>query len=497
MNPTQRYLHTQKHPYPLKAVYPQKAPYPRKYLQHPIHPHTQNHLHPGFSCHDSLSTPWKIFRIVALVALILLSTDSLSSANNTVHGGQEPVLVGVRVVPPFVIEEPEGVYSGLTIALWEHIASEMGLDFEYRQLDIAGLLAGVSRTATGTAEPGLPDDPAEPAEPGLPDGPAEPAEPDLPDDPRDPAEPAEPDLPDDPGDPVEPAEPGLPDDHADTDDANDPVAPALFAAASALTITAEREEIVDFTHPFFVTGLGIAVPHKPAGFWQALLAFISPEFLWIVALLALLLLFWGVLVWYFERTRNPDDFGGTPAEGIGSGFWWAAVTMTTVGYGDKAPKTFAGRLIGFVWMFAGIILISFFTASIASSLTVSQLDSRVSGPQDLPFVRVGVLEHSATIDYLEENRIRYRTYPSIGAGLQAVSDDQIDAFVHDAPIIRYYSVRDFRNQVRVLPGTFNDQYYGIALQLDSPWRNEMNRILLDFIASDEWEELNRRYLGNL
>ena len=405
--------------------------------------------------------------IFVVVAFILLSTDSYSSANNTVHGHEEPVLVGVRVVPPFVIEEPEGVYSGLTIALWEHIASETGLVFEYRKLDIAGLLSGVARTA---ADPGPPDDEA------------------------DPADPADPPHTEDEADPTDPPDPRHHDDPADV---NDTEAPSLFAAASALTITAEREQIVDFTHPFFVTGLGIAVPHKPAGFWQALLAFISPEFLWVVALLALLLLFWGVLVWYFERVRNPDDFGGTPAEGIGSGFWWAAVTMTTVGYGDKAPKTFAGRLIGFVWMFAGIILISFFTASIASSLTVSQLDSRVSGPQDLPFVRVGVLEQSATIDYLEENRIRYRTFPSIGAGLQSVSDDQIDAFVHDAPIIRYYSVRDFRNEVRVLPGTFNDQYYGIALQLDSPWRNEMNRILLDFIASDEWKELNRLYLGNL
>ncbi len=378
---------------------------------------------------------------VMLLAVLMLPVSlSLPHASHASvpEGERTPVLVGVRAVPPFVIPEDDGTYSGLTIALWEHIALQLELDFEYIELDIAGLLAGVSGVTAA------------------PDG----IEPDA----------VQPDVTD---------------------------APSLFAAASALTITAEREELVDFTHPFFVTGLGIAVAHKPAGLWQAILAIFSPEFMWVVALLVLLLLFWGVLVWYFERVRNPDDFGGTPAEGIGNGFWWAAVTMTTVGYGDKAPKTLAGRMIGFVWMFAGIILISFFTASIASSLTVSQLDSRVSGPQDLPFVRVGVLEQSATMDYLEENRIRYRTFSSIGAGLQAVANDQIDAFVHDAPIIRYYSVRDFRNEVRVLPGTFNDQYYGIALPMDSPWRNEMNRILLDYIAGDEWEELNRRYLGNL
>lgn len=373
--------------------------------------------------------------IVLLIAGAGHPGTSLGSAPET---GQRSELVGVRAVPPFVIPEEDGTYSGLTIALWEHIAAHLGLDFEYIEMDISGLLEGVSKMTAQQV----------------------------------------------PADRI-PLDRELPD------------IPPLFAAASALTITAEREELVDFTHPFFVTGLGIAVPHKPAGLWQSMLAIFSPEFLWVIALLVLLLLFWGVLVWYFERLRNQDDFGGTPAEGIGSGFWWAAVTMTTVGYGDKAPKTLAGRIVGFVWMFAGIILISFFTASIASSLTVSQLDSRVSGPQDLPFVRVGVLEQSATIDYLEENRIRYRTFVSIDAGLKAVADDQLDAFVHDAPIIRYYSVRDFRNEVRVLPGTFNDQYYGIALPLDSPLRNEINRILLDFIASDEWEQLNLRYLGNL
>ncbi|MDG5766349.1 transporter substrate-binding domain-containing protein [Balneolales bacterium ANBcel1] len=339
--------------------------------------------------------------------------------------GTEQVTVGVRVVPPFVIAEPDGSYSGLTIALWEHIADQLGIAYQLEERDIQGLLDGV-RIVEDTLR------------------------------------------------------------HA----------PELFAAASALTITAEREEMLDFTHPFLVTGLGIAATYTPSGLWQAFMAIFSPEFLWIVALLILLLLFWGVLAWWFERRHNPDHFGGTPAEGIGSGFWWAAVTMTTVGYGDKAPVTFAGRTVGFIWMFAGIILVSFFTASIASSLTVTRLDSRISGPQDLPHVRVGALQHSATLDYLDENRIRYQTFETISDGLRAVSEDAIDAFVHDAPIIRYYATNEFPNKVRVLPRTFNEQYYGIALPLDSPWRNDINRVMLEYIGSDEWEALNRRYLGN-
>src|SRR6056297_4048384 len=268
-----------------------------------------------------------------------------------------------------------------------------------------------------------------------------------------------------------------------------------FASASALTITADREELVDFTHPYIVTGLGIAVSYKPAGFLQAFKAVFSGEFLWVVTLLIGLLLFWGLLVWIFERHENRDEFGGTAAEGIGSGFWWAAVTMTTVGYGDKSPRTLGGRIVGFIWMFTAIIVISFFTASIASSLTINQLDSRINGPEDLPDARVGALAESATVTFLDEERISSATYATISDGLQAVDDGEIDAFVHDAPILQYYTQLDFRNRVRILPNTFNDQYYGIALPLNSSYRNDMNQIILDYIASDEWNELVNRYLG--
>ena len=52
-------------------------------------------------------------------------------------------------------------------------------------------------------------------------------------------------------------------------------------------------------------------------------------------------------------------------------FWWAIVTMTTVGYGDFSPETPEGRLFAVFIMFAGITLVSLLTASI-SSIFVAQ-----------------------------------------------------------------------------------------------------------------------------
>jgi ABC-type amino acid transport substrate-binding protein len=74
--------------------------------------------------------------------------------------------------------------------------------------------------------------------------------------------------------------------------------------------------------------------------------------------------------------------------------------MTTVGYGDKAPVTVGGRLVAVVWMFASLILIAVFTAHITSLLTVSHLDHRIRGPEDLPRYRVATVAGTTSENYL-------------------------------------------------------------------------------------------------
>ena len=153
----------------------------------------------------------------------------------------------------------------------------------------------------------------------------------------------------------------------------------IDAAVAALTMTREREEQIDFTHPFYNSGLAIAARTTSSGWVQVLGRLVVPLGK-VIAGLALLLLVVGLLVWLFERHRNPEQFGGGTLRGIGSSFWWSAVTMTTVGYGDIAPRTVGGRLLAIVWMFTGIIVISGFTAGITTALTLSQLVSEIDGP---------------------------------------------------------------------------------------------------------------------
>jgi ABC-type amino acid transport substrate-binding protein len=271
----------------------------------------------------------------------------------------------------------------------------------------------------------------------------------------------------------------------------------LDAAVGALTVTAERLHRIDFSHPFHTSGLGIAVPaEKGGGRWLSLLArFFSFDFARGVGALALVLAAVGLVVWLLERRRNPEQFGGRLGHGVGSGFWWSAVTMTTVGYGDKAPRTAGGRLVAIVWMFASIILISSFTAAIASSLTVQQLSHRIEGPDDLPGNTVATIANSTSHDYLRRNGIAFRIYDTPLDGLRAVAAGEVQAIVYDAPILRYLATHRLDATVHVLPVTFERQDYAIGLPAGSALRKPLNEIMLRILHEPAWEETLNEYLG--
>jgi ABC-type amino acid transport substrate-binding protein len=266
-------------------------------------------------------------------------------------------------------------------------------------------------------------------------------------------------------------------------------------AVAALTVTAERESIIDFSHPFHTSGLGIAVPAN-AGAVSIGSQVFSLGFLRPFASLVLILLFVGFLIWRLERRANPEQFGGKPLQGIGSGFWWSAVTMTTVGYGDKAPVTPTGRLLAVFWMFFSIIAISGFTAAIATVFTVQQLTPQINGPDDLPGRRVGTVQSSTSADYLDTKFIKAREFTDIQQALNALADGSLDAVVYDAPVLRFESSQWEPGEISVLPGVFERQDYAIAMSQESPLREAVNRALLDRIYGSEWQNITRRYLGH-
>jgi len=270
---------------------------------------------------------------------------------------------------------------------------------------------------------------------------------------------------------------------------------SIDAAAAALTITADREARLDFTHPFYATGLAIAVPRQGHLVSRVVRALLSPLFLTVTASLALLLGTIGVLIWVVERRGNPEQFGGSAVRGIGAGFWWAAVTMTTVGYGDKAPRTLWGRVLALVWMFTSVVIISGFTAGIATALTVAQFSNDIRGPQDLSGRLVGTVAGSTSSTYLTDRGLRPRGYTTLNEALAALAGGEVDAAVYDAPILGYAIRQGYPKRLAMVPGTFERQDYAIALPPGSPLREPVNRALLTVVEGGQWRATLERYFG--
>ncbi len=267
-------------------------------------------------------------------------------------------------------------------------------------------------------------------------------------------------------------------------------------AVSPLTITADREKILDFTHPYFITGLSIATQIKEkTGLVRVLNRLVSFDFLKIVFGLFLLLFIVGFITWIFEKEKNKEHFGDGKTKGLGSSFWWAAVTLTTVGYGDKTPKTTGGRIIAIIWMLAGLIIISSFTAAITSALTVTQLETSIQDISDLYKVRVSTVKSSSE-NFLNSRGINYIKYGSVPEALKNLAENNIDAVVYDAPILKYLIKKGgYSSKLRVLPLTLDPLFYGFALPAGSKLREPINRLILREINITEWKKVLSEYLG--
>jgi voltage-gated potassium channel len=87
--------------------------------------------------------------------------------------------------------------------------------------------------------------------------------------------------------------------------------------------------------------------------------------LFVFSFVALLFVYFAAVgIYHFEHGAQPEKFGSIPAA-----FWWAIVSLTTVGYGDSFPITTAGKMFAGVVVIIGIGIVAIPTGLIASALT--------------------------------------------------------------------------------------------------------------------------------
>lgn len=264
-----------------------------------------------------------------------------------------------------------------------------------------------------------------------------------------------------------------------------------------LTITSSRSKLIDFSAPFYLAHSGLVTRENST--WEKFIrfteSFFSLNFFRALGSLTLILLVFGFLTWHFEKKENPEEFGNG-IKGLWSGFWWAAVTMTTVGYGDKSPRTTGGRLIALIWMFTAVIIISSLTASLTSSLTVTELESSSNEIDHFKKRKLATVQTSSTHEWMKDNFYNNaKLFQRKEDLLPSLVKGEVDAVAYDLPLLREMVNKDTVNDYKILTLTYNPQYYAIGMKpnINDTLQNRINTTMLKHTESLEWKVVLAEY----
>uniref|UniRef100_A0A8C2PV71 Glutamate receptor n=1 Tax=Cyprinus carpio TaxID=7962 RepID=A0A8C2PV71_CYPCA len=182
-------------------------------------------------------------------------------------------------------------------------------------------------------------------------------------------------------------------------------------AVAPLTITLVREEVIDFSKPFMSLGISIMIK-KPTKSKPGVFSFLDPLAyeIWMCIVFAYI----GVSVVLFlvsrfspyewHQEKQPEH---TNEFGIFNSLWFSLGAFMQQGC-DISPRSLSGRIVGGVWWFFTLIIISSYTANLAAFLTVERMVSPIESAEDLAKqteIAYGTLEGGSTKEFFRRSKI--------------------------------------------------------------------------------------------
>jgi ABC-type amino acid transport substrate-binding protein len=255
---------------------------------------------------------------------------------------------------------------------------------------------------------------------------------------------------------------------------------------------------VDFSYPAHPSGVAVAL-RKETGPLAAISSYLTVAMdlgYLILGILALLLLL-GAVIYLVER---PGRLETKPHESrvttLREGLYWAVVTMTTVGYGDKTPKTPLGQLVAVIWMLTSLALVSLLSASLVSRLTAERVEnSSIRTASDLSARELAAVAHSSGAEYLDGLQLKYQRYDTLAEALSSLADGRSGAVVNSVGALQYLVSAQFAKVIFVQRALLAPAFLAIALPEKSPLKRPIDRALIKITASPEWKSLEQLYFG--
>jgi len=263
-------------------------------------------------------------------------------------------------------------------------------------------------------------------------------------------------------------------------------------AIANISITAQRETVLDFSHPIFASGLQVMVP-PGSGRASLLSAMFSRDLLLALLAAAAVLFAGGMAMWAFERHRQPY-FDRPARQALFPSFWWALNLVVNGGFEERVPQSRPGRFFAVLLVISSLFIVSIFVARITAAMTIEAISNNVETLSDLDGRRVATTDGSTASAFLDARDLPHTRVAGLADLLDGFETGDFDAVVFDAPILAWY-LRNNPQAGRLLPRVFKPENYGIALPEGSPRTEEINRALLALRESGAYDDLHRRYFG--
>jgi polar amino acid transport system substrate-binding protein len=254
---------------------------------------------------------------------------------------------------------------------------------------------------------------------------------------------------------------------------------------------------IDFTQPYFHGYEGLLIPQKPPGLITRLRPFIGWAALSSVGILVSLLFIFGNLIWLAERRKNTEQFPRQYLHGVGNGMWFGLVTLTTVGYGDRAPLSRTGRTIAGIWMVMSLVAVSSITAGLASAFTLSLAElapSAIRNKADLRGKKIAVVEGTTSLRWGKLYEINPVLTKDLDEGIKKLKQGEVEGIIFDAAPLRHYLKENKQSKLKLANFPLAIQTYGFVLPMGSPLRNPLNIELLGMERDGETERIENALL---
>ena len=240
----------------------------------------------------------------------------------------------------------------------------------------------------------------------------------------------------------------------------------MDAAIANVSITAERERLMDFWQPIFDSGVQVMMRADDSAGLSMLKALFTRQ-IGLAVMAALVLLFrGGMLMWMFERHKQPY-FDRKARDAAFPAFWWALNLVVNGGFEERMPQSRGGRFFAVILVVLSLFIVSIFVAQITAALTINAIQNNIDGINDLEGRSVGTITALTSADYMIKRGIGFQTFDDLEDLLAAFEDGDLDAAVFDGPILAYYVRTRSNGKAELLERVYRPENYGWG----SGWRS--------------------------